>query len=98
MDSGHMQGFVYFLRDSLCGRPIKIGWSQDPVARCRTINLTLHRGGVQLVGWFPGTRAEERALHVRWARHRVIGEWFRPDPEIVAAIDLCRLLHCEEAA
>lgn len=95
----HQQGFVYFLCDRFNDDgPIKISWSGDPVRRCAAINRSLRHEWLTVVAWFPGTYNDEWALHAHWREHRVLGEWFRPAPEIVAAIDLCRLLHAEAAA
>jgi len=87
-------GFVYFLQEGFNPEgPIKVGFSVDPVRRCRQLNRRLKDGALTVVAAFPALMEQEFELHRRWRKHRVIGEWFRPAPEILEAIDLCRILH-----
>jgi hypothetical protein len=84
-------GYVYFLQERFNeDGPIKVGYSGDPARRCYQINLRLKHEPLTVLAAFPGSRSEERELHKRWAHHRITREWFRPAPEILAAIDLCR--------
>ncbi len=66
MKTSSMQGFIYFLRDPVLPTAVKIGWSGDPVTRCRAINNR------------PRLKRNEVALVA---------------PEILAAIDLCAVVH-----
>jgi hypothetical protein len=52
---------------------------------------------LRLITYFPGTQDEERALHRRFARSRVLGEWFRPTLDVVAAVELCKAVWNETA-
>ena len=85
-------GWVYFAQP-YPGGPIKVGWSSHPSERLRLLNLKLREPVLSLVAMFPAERQDERDLHRHWKRHRLLGEWFRPASEILAAIELCRLLH-----
>lgn len=64
---------VYFARR---GKLIKIGWSRN--VRYRVSELK-----AKLIGTVPGDRAEEKALHARFAHLRVRGEWFKKDEELL---------------
>lgn len=66
--------YVYFIGYS---DRIKIGYSIAPKQRFETF----HPDEVMLV--LAGTRAHERALHELFKRHRIRGEWFRRDQEIL---------------
>jgi hypothetical protein len=73
---------VYFAK---AGDRIKIGWSRNVGARIAQLQ-TGNPAPVQLLAAIPGARARERKLHTLFAEHRVSGEWFRDDPELVAYI------------
>jgi hypothetical protein len=79
-------GFVYFVQAGGSGTPIKIGWSKYPYAR-RSGLQTGHHDKLVIVGKFPGTADDERALHRRFAALRLEGEWLRPEPELLAFIE-----------
>jgi hypothetical protein len=97
-DSRTASGYVYFLQPKFNEEgPVKVGYSADPIRRLREHNNRLRDEPLALVGVFPANREQERELHRRWRRHRVLGEWFRPAPEIRAAIDLSAALHFEDA-
>lgn len=64
--------FVYFIRD---GEMVKIGRSTAPVSRM----LSLAGGNgrqLEMLGTMPGDHKREKALHRRFARHHIKGEWF----------------------
>lgn len=68
--------------------PIKIGYTQRPEARQKTLSAC----GPFPVEWLGQWRAvsgrfSEIALHERFWRHRLTGEWFFPDPEILAVVE-----------
>lgn len=72
---------VYFVQgppDS----PIKIGISINPEERLRTFQTASpHR--LRILRLEPGGRSRELALHRRFRRHRLEGEWFQPVPELL---------------
>ena len=78
---------VYF---ATAGGYMKIGYSADPIARVGTVTTNGARPAdlpratpATLLGWVPGKRAEESALHRRFAADRIAGEWFRIDPDVI---------------
>lgn len=76
--------YVYFARRS--DGLIKIGTSKDPESRVRGIG-TISGMAVTLLALQWGSYKDERALHRRFAAHRVVGEWFKPAPELLAHIE-----------
>lgn len=78
---------VYF---AAAGPYIKIGFSADPIARSATVTTagkrpsTLRRATpAHLIGWIPGDRAVESAMHQRFAADHVAGEWFYISVDVV---------------
>lgn len=61
---------------------IKIGYTTQIAKRVQSLNARGPRP-IQIVALLTGSRALERALHRRFARHRMQGEWFRPHAEIL---------------
>ena len=51
-----------------------------------TIPVGMTLGPVELLASHLGDVAEEKALHARFAEHRVAGEWFHPAPDLLAHI------------
>jgi hypothetical protein len=76
---------VYFLRQGTTG-PIKIGFTVDLQGRIAALQ-TSNPYPVILMGSVPGDQAVEREAHVQFAHLRLHGEWFRPEPELLAFID-----------
>jgi hypothetical protein len=74
---------VYFIQSGDTG-PVKIGFTKDVRQRISALQ-TGHSAPLRLLHLFDGTETDEAALHVRFAAHRLIGEWFAPVPEVVAA-------------
>lgn len=81
------KGHVYFVmgvRTNL----VKIGFSQDAFRRIRSVAQGCSESiNADLV--ILGTRADEKALHKRFAKHRVKGEWFEDCDEITAYVKEC---------
>ncbi len=77
--------WVYFVRAKLSGY-IKIGFTRVPNKRIGTI-MTDCPEPVELIGKIAGSLADERALHARFADHRLNGEWFRPAPELIEYVE-----------
>ena len=77
-------GFVYFLEGSDTDL-VKIGFSTEPLRRIARIS-TMSASRLTVAVIFAGTRADEKALHRRFAQHRTRGEWFDAAPEINAFI------------
>ena len=77
---------VYFAQ-SLDTLHIKIGWTVDLSERVRQLRAD---GDLIVLVTVPGARGSEHALHQRFAASQVQGEWFRPDPPLVACIAALR--------
>ncbi|TPN57179.1 GIY-YIG nuclease family protein [Mesorhizobium sp. B1-1-7] len=85
------KGFVYFLgiRDR-----VKIGFSSKPGARL----LTLQTSTADPVKFFlvvPGTRYDERRLHLELEAHRSSGEWFRNSLSVIRVMQRHLASHIE---
>jgi hypothetical protein len=69
--------------DYVC--PVKIGVAVNPRRR-----ILAYACGpfpvVRLAAW-PGTHADEKAIHTRFKHHRLTGEWFEPSEEILSFIE-----------
>lgn len=75
---------VYYVQrasDSL----IKIGFSSVP--RDRLVTLRREHGPLELLATHKGGRDAERIQHRRFDHLRVTGEWFRPEPDLLAHIE-----------
>jgi len=70
-------GHVYFIRFR---DRIKIGYSISPTSR---IGQQPHD---EVLAIMPGTLADEKRCHAAFAHLRENGEWFRPEPDLLAFI------------
>jgi hypothetical protein len=69
---------------------VKIGLSHDPASRLRHLQ-TASAARLHLLGTMTGSGRVERQLHRAWHRARLGGEWFRPDPDLLAYVKrVCR--------
>jgi len=83
-----MTSIVYFFQVDLPPEfaRIKIGTtSWDANRRVSALKFACPYD-LKWIGAIPGGRAEERALHNKFAEHRVKGEWFNPHPSILEYI------------
>jgi DNA-binding transcriptional ArsR family regulator len=79
-------GSVYFIRELVSGH-VKIGWTSGrPQSRLRTLQVA-HPHDLVLLGYIPGDKATERALHEKYAHLRLRGEWFRYDDDLRALVE-----------
>lgn len=76
---------VYFVRMHMNDGPIKIGTSWNTYARFTNL-LTASPYELTYLGDIAGGREREHEFHARFARLRMLGEWFHPDPELIAHI------------
>jgi hypothetical protein len=76
-------GFVYFI--SGAHGTIKIGKANDVAARLRTLRAS-SPVELRLLGTIRAGRSAEAALHRRFAKSRLHGEWFRSSAELLALI------------
>lgn len=88
------KSWVYFLQSGERGA-VKIGFTGSaPMVRLSALQ-TGNPEPLRLLGAVPGVREDETALHERFARFRIGGEWFRPEPELLSFIDGV-LMGCRE--
>lgn len=78
-----MEDFVYLyaIQQGENG-PIKLGLAKDPRERLKTLQQGNPERLHGLAAW-RALRLEERQLHEEFAADRLVGEWFRPTPELV---------------
>ena len=67
--------FVYIIANPT-HQLFKIGISADPNKRRKSFG-----GGTKLIAFGPGDLEKEKKLHLKFAAHRVGGEWFELDGE-----------------
>ena len=78
---------VYFVQ---CDRgPIKIGRARNVVKRHHGLQ-TASPYPMALLLHVPGGATLEHALHKRFVKHHIRGEWFRPDEEILELVALLK--------
>ncbi|MEZ2132531.1 MULTISPECIES: GIY-YIG nuclease family protein [unclassified Sinorhizobium] len=70
--------YVYFITD---GEAIKIGKANNPKSRLSGLQ-TSHHKPLRILALIPGSEETERALHWKFERHRIRGEWFKDCKEI----------------
>lgn len=75
-------GFVYAAVD---GALVKIGFTKNPAARLRNLR-TGAAGNLAFYVLKPGSKADEAALHRRFANAHVAREWFERAAEVEAWI------------
>lgn len=73
-----MSGFVYAIAS---GDAVKIGWASDPLRRLSELQVG-HATTIELIGYAPGSKDDERALHRKCASERIRGEWFSRGPVV----------------
>lgn len=79
------KSWVYFIQEGTDG-PIKIGYT---ASNPRSRMLTLQTGNakpLRLLTCAPGTIEDERKLHEKFAKLRMTGEWFQPDPSLLGFV------------
>jgi hypothetical protein len=72
---------IYFIRDEATNR-IKIGTTIRLSQRLYQLGL-MTKGPLHVLAVLPGSFADESALHERFKSLRVVGEWFKPEPELI---------------
>ena len=83
---------VYFVRmfteDMMLTGPIKVGVSDNMRKRVAGLDGMLP-WRLSVIGWASGTRDDEQRIHERLWRHRLNGEWFRADDEVIRILAEC---------
>jgi len=88
---GGAKGFVYFV-ESGDGEYLKIGYSLNPQKRVLALT-TASCKKLNVIGWMPGSRALEYAIHEEFAAVRNNGEWFEGSSllkQFINLLDLAR--------
>jgi hypothetical protein len=75
---------IYFIQLGSSG-PIKIGYASRLKARVAQLQTASHEP-LTVLAAIPGGFGKERELHSQFANLRLHGEWFRPEPELLAHI------------
>ena len=75
---------VYFIQAGENG-PIKIGIAKHPGRRLIALQSARNES-LRLLAHMPGDMATEWSLHMKFAAHRIKGEWFAPSDEIMAEV------------
>lgn len=80
------QGYVYCIGERANSNIgyVKIGYSVNPEARVGELQTGNPRV-LYLLAKMPGTEADERALHARFAHKNVVGEWFHGTYDVIDA-------------
>lgn len=76
------QGVVYF---GVCTGGPRSGLIKIGTSRTR-LDQRLKKNRLELLATEPGSYSREHDLHLKFRRHRVVGEWFRPAGQIIAYI------------
>jgi hypothetical protein len=76
---------VYFMQAGVSG-PIKIGHTNGSLQKRMAALQTAHHDKLFLLACIDGSRADELALHKRFAKFRLHGEWFQASFEILDCV------------
>ncbi len=84
-------GVLYFVSKRGCNEyPIKIGFCASKLDR-RVIDLqTGNPEPLEILVQCPATFGNEQVVHMRLADARIVGEWFRRDADVLAALEAAR--------
>lgn len=77
-----MSRYVYFIQAGEDG-PVKIGVAAEPFKRLAELQ-TGNPARLRVVAIIEGDTGIEKALHERFAEHRLEGEWFKPTHVLLA--------------
>jgi hypothetical protein len=81
---------IYFLEAVGVGH-IKIGYTFDKADRRVKELQTASPVPLRLLACMTGTADDEEALHERFAADRLCGEWFKPNDELLALIEVAKV-------
>ena len=85
------QYYVYFIQGE-CGGAIKIGFSQNPKSRLKSIQTGMP-DLLKLLAVIPGDEKLEKELHNEFNDLRLRGEWFRPDDRLLSRINKLKVMN-----
>jgi Meiotically Up-regulated Gene 113 (MUG113) protein len=86
---------LYFIQAGEDG-PIKIGLADRPFERLASLQ-TANYEELRLLAHVPVEPLEERFYHEVMEPYRIRGEWFRPDPVVLALVDAARTVMEDDA-
>ena len=76
---------IYFIRNGEDG-PIKVGYTEDN-AEYRLKSLqTGNPDELTLLGEIYGSKDDERKIHKKFEKHKLRGEWFNPENDLLSFI------------
>lgn len=64
-----------------CGPCVKIGYTSNLEQRLHALK-TSNPHEIELIGSFPGTKADEKIIHKQFSHLRIKGEWFAAEWEV----------------
>jgi hypothetical protein len=84
VQKGCFPGYIYFMQGQN-GGPVKIGFTKSVETRIKEIQ-TGHPDTLVCLDFFPGNMEMESLIHKDLSKYRIRpnGEWFKPDPYILA--------------
>lgn len=88
--------YIYFVRCDATKR-IKIGYARDIPKRMRELQCGNSQPLTLLGAIEAHSKDDERKIHQRFAEHRIFGEWFTENHELLAFIEKMRLPTMVEA-
>jgi hypothetical protein len=80
-----VQGSVVYFVQAESGGPIKVG-TTDRMRKRLTVLQSSCPVRLRVLATMPGGRDEEIALHIRFDRQRLHGEWFEPHDDLIGFI------------
>lgn len=81
------QGYVYCIGERKSMVVVKVGYSVNPEARVCELQTGNWRE-LRLLAKIKGTTETERALHLKYARDQILGEWFLGTDALLAEFGL----------
>lgn len=80
-------GYVYCIGEENNAAAVKVGYASDATLRIGSLQTGNPRKLV-ILGVLRGTRADERELHAEYQHDNILGEWFRPTPELLSEFEI----------
>lgn len=88
---------IYFIRSGISG-PVKIGYSKD-ISGVTSRLSSLQVGNskkLSIIGIITGDMKKEAELHKTFAAHKIRGEWFKSNSDLLAYISMCDLITTQD--
>ena len=83
---------IYFIADTNKD-VVKIGVSKSPKKRLKQLQ-TSNSNKLVLLGYIDGEKEQEKYLHNLFSKHKLSGEWFILNDEIIDYINSVNLIDC----